>query len=234
MTRLTITLLAFLITSICVGQTASIKIERIYHDNSFKKFDSIIFIINGTRFIGNDTTIQTIKLNKNFDKCAAIVGRDTLKFLTRFQAKNTYIIQPGCCCTAFTLKADKNPRRGTVTFRNSTKKHLGLIVAEANIDTVSINSSKEIFSYESALCFFKPCSIMLVETEYMAGKYSYDNDNRDYDSLWKEKASHILTMGFFHFLHGEKIEIVYKEKAQTMHFNLKGYLTDDEYEKWLN
>jgi len=232
----TITLITvFLITNICIGQTANIKVERIFHQGSFMEFDSFVFIINGTQFKAYDTTIQTIKLNKGLDNCAAIIGKDTLTFATKFKAKNTYIIRPGCCCAYFTLEAEENSRRGTFSFTNHTNQDIGIVVAEANIDTVLINKTKEIFSYESAMCLFKPCSIVLAEIEYLAEKYVYANNlTANYDSLWEEQKKHILAIDFFHFLHGEKIEILYDEKLKTMNFRLNGYLTDDEFEKWWN
>lgn len=218
----------------CFGQTATVKVERLFFDNSFEKFDSIYFDINGTEFWGRDTLTKTIKLNNDFDVCIAIFGNDTLRFLTKFQNGQEYILRPGCCCAAFTLESVNNSRRGTVIFNNNTKNDLGLIVAEANIDTVKAGNYIEIFSYESAMCLFKPCSIMLVETEYMADQYDYQNDNRNYDSLWLEQSKYILTIDYFHFLHGERIEIIYEKGTQRIKMNLKGYLTDEEYKQWKN
>jgi hypothetical protein len=232
MTKLVLLFLTLSLTSVGYSQTAHIKVERIFYPNSYEKFDSIDFIINGTSFSGKDTAKHTFKLSLGLDQCSAIIDGDTLKFLAKFQNNKTYVVRPGCCCAAFTLEPTDNSRRGTVTFKNNTKRDLGLIVAEANIDTISKEAVKEMFSHESAMCLFKPCSIMLVETEYLNDKYNYGNDNLDYDSLWKEQANFVLSLGYFHFLHGEKIEIVYSEATKSMQFQLNGYLTDEEYKRW--
>lgn len=231
----TILILTFWTVTFCLGQTASVKIVRQFYDNSYKKFDSIQFQFNDTKIFATDTTAKQIKLNKTFDNCIVIIGPDTLHFLTKFKSNNEYIIRPGCCCAAFTLEPKNNPRRGTVTFKNNLKRDLGLVIAEANIDTVKANKTQTTFSYESAMCLFKPCSIVLVETEYMNAKYDYANSNyKNFDSLRNEQQKFVLSIDHFHFLHGEKIEIVYQEKTKTVNVRFNGYLTDDEFKHWHN
>lgn len=190
----------------------------------------IRFKINNQNFGEKDTIIE-IKVNaKGFDTCQAIIGNDTINFLTKFKEGEIYEIRQGCCCAAFTLEPKNNPRRGTVTFKNTTKRDLGLVIAEANIDTVKTNKTQTTFSYESAMCLFKPCSILITEIEYLSDNYNHKNDKRDYDSLWKEQAQYILTKNWFHFLHGEKVEIIYYDNDKVTKIALIGYMTNKEYE----
>lgn len=229
--RITLCLVYF-ITLNSHGQSAFVKIERIFYDNSNEDFDSLEFVINGIHFNGMDTVARPIALNKKFDHCIAINGKDTWNFMAKFKANNTYVIRPGCCCAAFTIVPQDNPRRGTVMFQNKTNRDLGLVVATAGFDTVSMHTSKEVFSYESAMCLFQPCRIQLVETEYMNDKFNYSSDTLDYDSLWKEQANYSIDSRYFHFLHGEKIEIMYNEKLNSIKLKLIGYLTEEEYKRW--
>ena len=230
MKKITILLLLTLwTTSYCLGQTAKVRIVRQFFENSFEEFDSIQFQLNGVKILATDKSVQKINLNKTLDSCIAIIGSDTIHFLTRFRPDNEYIIRPGCCCAAFTLEPIINPRRGTVTFKNTTKRDLGLVIAEANIDTVEANTSKTTFSSESAMCLFKPCNILITETGYFSDSYNYDNDQKNYDSLWKEQAQYILAETWFHFLHGEKIELYYSDKTRDISIRLTGYMTDKEY-----
>ncbi|MCU0440068.1 MAG: hypothetical protein MUC49_19445 [Raineya sp.] len=187
------------------------------------------FEINNQKFGEKDSVIK-LQINKyGLDKCKAIIAHDTLNFLTKFIENELYEIEQGCCCAAFIFKAHKNPRRGTITFRNRTKADLGLIIAEANIDTVKAKTNKTTFASESAMCYFKPCSILITKTEYMSPKYDYNSDNRDYETLWKEQEKLILASTWFHFLHGEKIEVFYSSKHHKLKIKLKGYLQKHEY-----
>lgn len=187
----------------------------------------IRFTINNQHFGEKDTTIQIQIHVGAFDTCEAAFGADTMKFLAKFKEGEVYEIRQGCCCAAFTLEPRKNPRRGNVTFMNTTERDLGLVVAEANVDTVKSKQSKTIFSYESALWLFKPCNIAITETDYLSDKYNHKNDERNYDSLWQEQAQFMLAQSWFHFMHGEKIEISYREKNISM--KLIGYMTEEEY-----
>jgi hypothetical protein len=190
----------------------------------------IRFKINNQSFGEKDTIIQ-IKVNtKGLDTCQAIIVDDTINFLTKFKEGEIYEIRQGCCCAAFTLEPTNNPRRGTVTFNNTTRRDLGLVIAEANIDTVKTNKTQTTFSYESAMCLFKPCNILITEIPYFTYSYNYKNDNRDYEILWKEQAKFILTKSWFHFLHGEKIELEYNDKTKETKIIIIGYMTDKEYE----
>lgn len=189
----------------------------------------IRFKINNQKFGEKDTIIQ-IKINpRGFDICQVIIENDTINFLTKFRKGELYEIRQGCCCAAFSLQPKNNPRRGTVTFHNPTKRDLGLVIAEANIDTVNANATQTTFSHESAMCLSKPCSILITETAYFSDTYNYKNDKRDYDNLWKEQAQYILNKSWFHFLHGEKIGLQYNDQTTEIKIKLNGYLTDKEY-----
>jgi hypothetical protein len=190
----------------------------------------IRFKINNQSFGEKDTIIQINVNAKGFDTCQAIIVDDTINFLTKFRESEIYEIRQGCCCAAFTLEPKNNPRRGTVTFKNTTRRDLGLIIAEANIDTVKTNKTQTTFSYESAMCLFKPCSILITEILYFSDSYNYKNDKRDYEILWKEQTKYILTKSWFQFLHGEKIELEYNDKIKETKIKLIGYMTDNEYE----
>lgn len=203
---------------------------RNFYDNSYENFDSIKFEFNGIKILPTDTSDIKIPLTKGLDYGTAIIGSDTLHFFTKFKPDNVYIIQPGSCCAVFTLQSMNKARRGTVTFKNPTNRALGLVVAESNIDTVMKNSTKTTFSYESAMCLFKPCSILITETSYFSDMYNYKNDKRDYDKLWKEQSRYILAKTWFHFLHGEKIEISFDEKKKDIKVKFTGYMSDEEYE----
>jgi hypothetical protein len=215
-------------------QTATIKVIGGFNKDGFEKFETIKFYINNTILSVASTISQKIKLQNGFDKCVAIIGNDTLKFITKFKKDTEYEIKQGCCCSAFILEPKIKPKRGTVTFKNKTKRNLGFIVAIANADTVKSNTRKTTFASESAMCMFKPCSILITETSYFADKYEYKNDKRDYEKLWKEQNKFIRTISHFHFLHGEKIELFYNDKTKKSEIKLLGYMTDNEYKRILN
>ena len=75
------------------GNTATIKIERLFFENTYEKFDSIYFDINGTKFFGYDTFTMTITLHDNFDKCIAIIGKDTLTLESLTESKTIKKLQ---------------------------------------------------------------------------------------------------------------------------------------------
>lgn len=211
------------------GQTVTIKAQVVFRDAKDTS-NYIRFKMNNQSFGERDTLIKIYCNTKGFDTCEAIIANDTMRFLTKFKMGVSYKIKQGCCCVAFTLEPKKNPRRGTVTFNNTTKRDLGLVIAEANFDTVKANRTQTIFSHESAMCRFKPCSILITETPYFSEVYDFNSDKRNYDSLWKEQAQFILSKSWFHFLHGEKIALVYNDKTKDSKIRLIGYMSDKEYE----
>jgi hypothetical protein len=225
----TIFLLIILATSCLFGQTATIKIDRIILGDNVKIFDKIIFQFNSTKILATDTAKNIVVINKGLDSCSAIIGNDTIRFLTKFKSNVEYIIKPGCCCAAFTLQPKNNPRRGTVTYTNITKRDLGLVIAEANFDTIRQNKTQTVFAHESAMCLFKPCSILITEMNYLSDKYDYKDDKRDYDKLWEEQENFVLASCWYHFLHGEKIKVIYNERSKYIDIKLMGYMTDKEY-----
>jgi hypothetical protein len=218
------------ICSICFAQTAILKAKKVY-PNEREKNNHIKFIVNQHTFGEKDTTIN-LNINKtNFDNLYAIIDTDTLHFKTKFKENETYEIKQGCCCAAFTLEAQNNPKRGVVKYKNNTKQNEVLIVAQANIETVKPNETQTIYASESAMCLFKPCSILVTHEAYIADKYDYKSDDRDYETLWKEQEKFIKASTWFHFLHGEKIEILYDEKNKNIEIKLIGYLTQKEFQK---
>ena len=210
-------------------QTISLDANKVY-PHLKESEDYIRFKINNQSFGAKDTVIQIQINTKGFDVCEAIIAKDTLRFLAKFKEGESYEIRQGCCCAAFTLKPKIGAMRGTVTFNNKTKRDLALIVAESNVDTVKINRKKTLFADESAMCMFKPCSILLSETAYFSDKYEY-NDNKDYDTLREEQASYIVGSIWFHFLHGEKLVLEYAEKEKSIQLKLMGYLNQSEYKR---
>lgn len=212
----------------CQMATIQAEVTRPYaHDTA----NYIRFTINGHSF-GERDTIIGVRINPNgFDSCEAVIAHDTLHFLTKFKPGGLYEIKQGCCCAAFTLQARKDPKRGMVIYRNVTKRKVVLVIAEANADTVKAGKTHMTFAHGSAMCLFKPCSILLTETAYLSDKYNYGIENRDYDKLWQEQAKYILAKTWFHFLHGEKIEVEYVEKTRSVKLKLTGYLTEDEHKK---
>ncbi len=225
--------IAFATPSKFYGQSATIKIEKIEFDGEQNNIDSILFNFNGTKFWGRDTIPKKIKLHKNLDKCSAIIGNDTLNFLAKFKAGQIYVLRPGCCCTAFTLQALQNPNRGTVSLVNKTRKELGLTVCEHNMDTAKVDSAVTTYAHESAMCFFKPCKIQIVETSFFSDEYEYKNDNRNYFRLWIEREALVLNQIWFLFLHGEKVEIKFDNKTQKIRIKTIGYHTKEELEKFM-
>lgn len=216
------------------GQTATIKVTHTNYDNQYEGFDKMTFLFNGQFLSAIDTIKKIIKISQSdFDSCAAIIGKDTLHFLTKFKNNENYTITPGCCCAVFILKAGNNAKRGSVRFANETNRDLSLIISEMNFDTVKSNLTSEyIFAHESAMCFFKPASIFIAETQYHDSKYDYTGEQGvNYDSLWTEQKKYILTKTWFHFLHGEKLTIFYENKTKTLKIKLDDYLSDEEYEK---
>jgi hypothetical protein len=216
------------------AQTATIKVVHMDHQGQFKDFSKFVFSFNGLKFSAADTAAKKIKLNKNgFDECYAILGKDTLPFLAKFKEGETYTIKPGCCCAAFTITAMHDPRRGSVRFDNKTSRDLWGVTSEINTDSLKAKSKSEyIFASESAMCFFKPASIFIAETNYNNSKYDFQtNSDVNYDSLWAEQKTYVLASSAFLFLHGEKLTVEYSDKGNRMVFRFDGYLTDEEYKK---
>ena len=231
--RKILTIIFLIFYSINYGQTAFIKVQKVF-TNLKENSNYIKFVFNEQSF-GDKDTIINIKINKiGFDNCYAIINTDTLKFKTKFIENETYEIKQGCCCSVFTLEAQNNPKRGIVKFKNRTTKDLGLIVAEANIEEIKKRNKVKIYASESAMCLFKPCSILLTETEYLSEKYNYRSDDRDYEKLWKEQDKFVIALTYFHFLHGEKIEIFYNSKTKNLEIKLNGYLSEKEYLKTID
>ena len=219
--------------SINFGQTPIITAQKVF-PNIKENTKFIKFIFNGQSFGEKDTTFK-LKINRNeFDDCVAIIDNDTLHFKTKFKENEIYGIRQGFCCAAFTLKAKNNPKRGTVKFKNETDKDVALIVAEANFEKVNTGATQNIYAAESAMCLFKPCSILLTETEYLNEKYHFKNDARDYTKLWKEREKYEIGLIWFHFLHGEKIELFYNEKTKKLDLKLNGYLTEEEFKETID
>lgn len=216
------------------SQTAIIKVVETTHDNQYDKFDDIRFEFNGLSFSGADKGHHEIRLNDRFDEGIAIIATDALSFKLKFKPGQAYTIKPGCCCAAFTLTPDLNPSRGTIKVNNRTNKDITLVVAEANWDTVGANSTnKPLFAYESAMCLFKPASILITEIEYGDKQYQYGAGAKvDHKKLLAERNKYILSRSWFHFLHGEKIEITYGEKSSKVSYKLNGYLEPEEVEQY--
>jgi hypothetical protein len=221
-----------LLTLSCFAQTATLKFMPGLGEEPNGYRTEFSLAINGKVYNVKDSIHQTIHLaKKGFDQCLAIIGTDTLHFQAKFRKGETYIVEPGCCCAFFTLEPENNPKRGTISFKNKTKENLLLIASEANNEDVAPGETKTQFTYESAMCMFKPCSIVIAKTDYKDPKYDYHNDGRDYDILWKEQGKYVVDSTFFHFMHGEKIKA---ELDHTGKITLKpdGYLNPEEYEKF--
>jgi hypothetical protein len=226
--RMTVFFLGALIAN-CHGQTASIKIENSHIEFQEKSFERMLFKFNNVSFIATDTSTHSIQLNKGLDKCLAIKGQDTVVFLTKFKPNETYVIEPGCCCADFAIKPRQKPRQGIIVFTNKSKRDLAFNVGDSNIDTVKSNQTKWLPFYESAMCPFKPAIINITELDYYSEKYDF-RMGQDYESLKVEQDKFILANTYFHFLHGEKIELFYNDKKKHLELRLAGYLTDQEYE----
>ena len=218
------------------SQTATIKAPVTYpyiEDTVKSTFNR--FTINGHSF-GEKDTIVKVRINANgFDSCSVVIAKDTLRFITKFRAGEMYEIEQGCCCAAFTMKAKNNAGRGIVMYTNKTNRNLALVIAEANIDTVRKSKTHTTFASESMMCYYKPCSILITETEYLSEKYNGCIECKDYETLLaeaEEQEKYILATTWFHFLHGEKIAVEYNEKTGATTIKLTGYLTKSEEKKW--
>ena len=222
------------------GQTATIKVTIPAYFNEMRaeplNIDSTYFTFNGISFWGYDTTLKTIPLNKGkiLDTCIATFGKHTTFFLTKFKANEEYFISPNCCCN-FTLQS-KNCKimgeidKGSVLFKNKTKRELGLIVG-CSYDTVKNHQQIQSLALESAMCYFNPCNIQLVEIDYFSDLYDFLYGYTSYEQCTEAENKFVLTNVLFHFMHGEKIEIVYNDKSKTSNLKLKGYLTKEECNK---
>lgn len=217
---LLISILASLSLTESFGQTATIQVVRQFYDNSFQNFDSIKFHFDSINFSSTDTTVKTLPLDNNLTHGIAILGEDSINFLIKFRPNVEYHILPGCCCATFTIEPKTNPRLGTLTFKNDTDKELILSVCDNSYDTVKVNKEIIVNASESAMCMFRSCRIVV-------------SDNTLIKKKVEENVNNILTERYFHYLHGEKIQIIYNKKRKEYQIRLKGYLSDKEYEdKW--
>lgn len=222
--------LSLLYTPFTFSQPAIIKVHHTSYSNQYESFDEIQFEFNGESFSGADTGWVEVDVRDTFDQGIAIIGTDTLHFLLKFKHGQSYTIKPGCCCAAFTLTADSNAHRGTVRVTNSAERDLLVMVTESNSDTVEAKStSQPLFAHESAMCLFKPAYILLAEMAYGNKKYQYSPDkSMDFQTLQAEREAFIIHMSWFHFLHGEKIELRYEEHTDEVTYSFDGYLTPQE------
>ncbi|MCW4467808.1 hypothetical protein OGH69_02435 [Flavobacterium sp. MFBS3-15] len=217
----------------CIAQTATIKFMPGIGEEPNGYRTEFALSVNGKPLKIKDSLPQKIHLaKKGFDRCTAIIGKDTLHFLAKFRKDEKYIVQPGCCCSFFILKPENNPQRGTVSFTNNTKESLLLIAGEANIEEVAPDETKTEFTYESAMCTFKPCSIVIAKTAYNDPKYDYDGNGKDYDTLWAEQEKYIVDGVWFHFMHGEKITAELNEATGKITLKPDGYLSRREHQKF--
>lgn len=228
------TIVILVLTVKAFSQTATVKVVETSHDNQYDKFDDIRFSFNGESFSGGDKGDHKIKVKGGFDEGMAIIEGDPLNFKLKFKPDQLYTIKSGCCCAAFTLTADSNPNRGTIKVNNRTNRDLTLVVAEANWDTIRANSiNKPVFAYESAMCLFRPASVLITEMGYGDKKYQHKSDTKvEYKKLWAERRKFILSSSWFHFLHREKIEIIYNDKTGMAEYKMIGYLTPKEIEEY--
>ena len=212
--------LVFVSSSFAQSDSAMIQVNSFFRSDSQLSLKKIQFNFNGIIFNATDSSVQKIPINNNFDSCVVIIDNDTINFLTKFQANNWYIIRSGCCCSAFTLEAENNRKRGTATFKNQENRILALSVCEHTSDSVLTNQTKTLFASESAMCMYKPCKISVCESPFLTAHF---------DSELYEKS--FLASRNYHFLHGEKIEVLYSKETNSITFKIIGYLTDDEYDK---
>lgn len=216
------------------AQIARIKCERTFRGDDYEKFDSIQFYFNNVYISPFDTVFKVVPLKGKLDNCKAIIGRDTLDFFASFVSNCDYVIKPGCCCTAFTIEALQKPKRGTIVFNNKTEKDIGLIVCEHNSQVVKPKQTANIFASESAMCLFKPCTILLADSTYFSDEFEYKNDDRNYFQLWAKRKQLVIAELNFLFLHGEKMELEFDAKRKKATLKLLGYLTGNEYQRLLD
>lgn len=214
------------------AQTATLRFEYFAEMENPRGWENFRFNINGAEYHPGDTLPKAIPINKRgFDQCYAMIEGDTLHFLAKFRKNEVYRLRPGCCCAIFDLAPEKDPRRGTVNYRNRTKNDVLLMVAGHNSDTVAKGKERTFYASESAMCMYKPCSIVIAATAYDDPKYNADFSSSEYAEIMKAQESEILGIKRFHFLHGEKIIAGYDEKSGKMELRMEGVLTDEEHQK---
>lgn len=224
-------LLALTLTILSVqGQTLRFNYAAPHED--IRGWDKFRININGVTYSPTDTLPKPIKTDKKgFDQCYVAMEGDTLRFQAKFRKGENYEISPGCCCALFNLYPLNDEGRGTVTLLNKTRRDLSLIVAEANIDTVAAGKKITLFASESAMCYFKPCSILITETTYNDSKYDYQ-PGKENEALDTEQTKLIKNVQWFHFLHSEKLNIDYDDATGKSTLSIDGYLTKEEYESF--
>lgn len=225
--------LLLLICTSSFGQIATIKLKTRIYPNGRETEAPLKFEFNGITFKENDSILHIPIKRKDFDVYKVIYSDTSYDFITKFKENETYELRQGCCCADFTLEAKNNPKKGVIIFKNKTKKDLCLLVSTFEADTVASGKKKITFASESAMCDFKPCEIHITDTEYLSDKYNY-SENTDYKMLSNEQDTFILASNWFHFLHGEKIEVIYNPDLKKIDLKLIGYLTDKEYLEIMN
>lgn len=215
------------------AQSASIVVERLFYSNSFEAFDEIQFLFNGVSFSPLDTVPVAIPLKTDLDECQAIIGEDTLDFYAKFKPGEAYVIHPGCCCAAFTLKSVEKGRRGTALFKNRSQDSVLFNMTEAVGGLLNAGETFTDFAHESAMCLFKPVLMELGRPALARFKYDTQGGTVPWSEIMEKRDKLVIARGGFHFLHGEKIEVMHAPGTDTLKIKLLGYLTDAEYEKAL-
>ena len=227
--RLTIFILSLLLSVLKVeAQTATIKNLGYTNQEQYPGFDAIQFNINGVSFLGKDTATYHIPLKKGLDQGFAIYNADTLFFQAKFRDGESYDLSAGCCCASFNLQPENDGSRGNVIFKNKSQKPLGLIAGEGNAEIVPVRKTREIHAFESVMCLFKPCHILLTDSAYFSENFEYDAKRPDIDSLVLAQKQLVLAKGNFLFLHGERIKAYLEGDYTQLRFRIVGYLKKDQ------
>lgn len=208
------------------AQIATIENFGYTNQEQYPGFDEIEFNLNGVSFLGKDAATYHIPLKKSLDQCYAVFKSDTLFFQAKFRLGESYQLSAGCCCAAFNLQPENDGSRGNVIFKNNTRQAFGLVAGEGNAEIVPKREACELHAFESAMCLFKPCHILLTDSAYFSESFQYDSKRPDFDSLMLAHEQLILAKGNFLFLHGERIKAYFEKNSTHLRFRIVGYLKD--------
>ncbi len=210
------------------AQTATIQNLGYTFDDQYPNFYDLEFNFNGISFSGSDTSTYRIPLEKGLDQCYAVMKSDTLFFQARFKEGETYRLSAGCCCAAFSLQPVSKGGRGQAAFKNKSEKPLGFIVGESNSDIVPAREKRDLHAYESAMCIFKPCHMLVTDSLYFGDGFRYDSKQADFEASLLAHEQLILASGNFLFLHKEKVEVLFSKEDKQLRFRVIGHLKEEK------
>jgi hypothetical protein len=182
--------------------------------SDYNTFKNSIFNINGQFFNPDTSKIVKIRISKTGIDSILYAQSDSIfyeeVFLTRFRKGETYTIRYNICTNTYSLYPQKGKHLGKIRFKN--KSNIPIIGTYDIFGSYQVvlpqKKSKYIYPKSSMMCSGQPFAIRFFEAQNPNEYLEYDKESKAY---FLKNDENIPKKGFvFHFLHEEKITLVYE------------------------